>query len=96
VDKSDTCLCEPADYLAYACTQLARNQNTVKSRWTYPILSVHAKLGAGIAFQRDQIRNVILGEKVARLREMIQMVKIILEDNSAPLEKDEDTAEPSI
>ena len=34
ISKSATVLCEPADYLAYALLQQARNKNSLKSLWT--------------------------------------------------------------
>jgi hypothetical protein len=83
VSKSYTCLCEPADYLAYACLQTSRNSKSLKSQWTRPILSAQANDGAGVAFKPDQIRNFIIGSKAAHIRETIQLVKQIIIDAEA-------------
>lgn len=75
IEKKDTVLCEPADYLAYAVIQQARNRNSIKSRWTYPIVSVDPKSGAAAVLTRDAVKSVIIGEKKQRVLDTLAVLK---------------------
>jgi hypothetical protein len=83
VEKKDSVLCEPADYLAYALLQHARNKSSIKSRWTYPIIAADPKSGAAALLNREIVRNVIIGEKKQTILATIERVKrIILEEEA--------------
>ena len=75
VEKSDTCLCEPADYLAYALTQLSRNSRSLKSRWTSPIIEATRQFGSSGALNRDVAKNVIVADKVKHVRSTLKQLR---------------------
>ena len=95
VEKKDTVLCEPADYLAYALLQHARNKSSVKSRWTYPIAAADPKSGAAALLNREVVRGVIIGEKKRTILAGIQRVKQMIMDEEAKTEKSEEAAQGS-
>jgi len=63
IDKKDTVLCEPADYLAYALLQNTRDRKSIKSRWTYPIIASHGNTGLSALLQPEHVKGVIIGQK---------------------------------
>lgn len=75
INKNDTVLCEPADYLAYACLQQARDKNSLKSRWTYPIIAAHPGAGFGGLIRREHARGVIIGQKKQKALDAIETLK---------------------
>ncbi len=90
IEKKDTVLCEPADYLAYALLQHARNKNSIKSRWTYLIVAANPKSGAAALLSRDHVRGIIIGEKKQTVLALIQRMKQMILDEEAKREKSED------
>jgi hypothetical protein len=74
INKEDTVLCEPADYLAYALLQHARDKQSLKSRWTYPIIAATPGGFAGVV-QREQARTIIVGQKKEKLLLVIDLLK---------------------
>ena len=95
IEKKDTVLCEPADYLAYALLQHARNKNSIKSRWTYPIVAADPKSGAAALLNRETVKGVILREKKERALASLQLVKQMILDEEDRRKKNEDTTEQS-
>jgi hypothetical protein len=87
-EKKDTVLCEPADYLSYALLQHARNKSSLKSRWTYPIIAADPESGAAALLNRKHVKDIIIGQRVAHIRETIQRVKQMLLDDEAERKKD--------
>ena len=86
IEKKDTVLCEPADYLAYALLQNTRNKNSVKSRWTYPIIAAHGNTGAAALLQREHAKGVIVGQKKEKiLRTLANIKKMIVEEETKRL-----------
>ncbi len=95
IEKMDTVLCEPADCLAYALLQHARNKQSLKSRWTYPIVAADPKSGAAALLNRETVKGVILGEKKQTILAGLQLVKQMILDEEARRKKSEDTTEQS-
>jgi hypothetical protein len=95
IEKKDTVFCEPADYLAYTLLQHARNKQSLKSRWTYPIIAAQPNSGAAALLNRENVRNIIIGEKKETLLAMLQMLKQKILDEEAKRKKSEDTTEQS-
>jgi hypothetical protein len=93
IEKKDSVLCEPADYLAYALVQHARNKNSIKSRWTYPIVAADPKSGAAALLNREHVRGIIIGEKKQTTLALIQRVKQMILDEEAKGKKTEDATE---
>ena len=93
IEKKDSVLCEPADYLAYTLLQHARNKNSVKSRWTYPIIAADPNSGATAALNREHVKGVIAGEKKQKILATIQRVKQMILDAQAKRKKSEDATE---
>ena len=95
VNKEDTVLCEPADYLAYALLQRARNPNSIKSQWTYPILDAHLKEGYSAAVLRETAKGVIMAQKKENIIKTIAHIKQIIMDEEAKRIKSENTPKES-
>jgi hypothetical protein len=93
VEKKDSVLCEPADYLAYALLQHARNKNSIKSRWTYPIVAADPKSGAAALLNRETVKKVIIGEKKQTILATIERAKQIILEEEAKRKKTEDATE---
>jgi hypothetical protein len=74
VDKESTVLCEPADYLAYALLQHSRNKQSIKSRWTYPIIAATPEGFAGLV-QREHAKGMIIGQKKEKVLLLIELLK---------------------
>ena len=92
INKDDTVLCEPADYLAYALLQHARDKNSLKSRWVYPIISATPGGFAGLV-QREHASGVILGQKKEKIIQMLEDVKQLIKNEEAKRLKSEDATE---
>ena len=90
MNKGDTVLCEPADYLAYALLQHARDKNSLKSRWTYPIIAATPGGFAGLV-QREHAKGVIIGQKKEKILQTIEAVKKLIMDEEAKRLKSENT-----
>jgi hypothetical protein len=82
IEKKDSALCEPADYLAYAALQVARNKNSVKSRWTYPIIAADPKAGFSAAVQRETAKIVIASQRKDKILKTLETVKQMLSETS--------------
>ena len=95
ISKSDTVLCEPADYLAYALLQHARNKTSIKSKWTYPIVAADPDGGAAALLQREHARGTILGAKKAQILKQIGDLKQLLLKADAERLKTEETTQQS-
>jgi hypothetical protein len=93
IEKKDTVLCEPADYLAYALLQHSRNKKSIKSRWTYPIIAAQPNSGAAALLQREHVGNVILGEKKETLLALLHSLKQRILDEEAKRKNSEHTTE---
>ena len=91
IEKKDTVLCEPADYLAYAALQQARDKKSVKSRWTYPIIAAHGNAGFAALIKREEAKGVIVGQKKEKILKTIKRVKQMLMDEEAKRLKSEST-----
>jgi hypothetical protein len=82
IEKKDSVLCEPADYLAYAFLQYARNKTSVKSRWTYPIIAADPKAGFSAAVQRETAKIVIANQRKDKILKTLETVKRMLLESS--------------
>ena len=82
IEKKDSALCEPADYLAYAFLQYARNKNSVRSRWTYPIIAADPKAGFSAAVQRETAKTVIANQRKDKILKTLETVKQMLSEAS--------------
>ena len=90
IEKKDTVLCEPADYLAYTLLQHARNKNSIKSRWTYPLIAADPKSGAAALLNREHVKGIIIGEKKQTILAMLEKVKQMILDEEAKRKNSED------
>jgi hypothetical protein len=95
IQKQDTVLCEPADYLAYYLLQHARNKQSVKSRWTYPIIAADPKSGAAALLNRENVRGIIIGEKKETALQLLHDLKQKLMDEDARRIASENAAKAS-
>ena len=95
IEKKDTVLCEPADYLAYALLQHARDKKSMKSRWTLPIIASDPNSGAAALLRRENVRDVIIGEKKQTALTLISALKQRILDEEAKRKKSEETTEQS-
>jgi hypothetical protein len=75
IAKNQTVLCEPADYLAYALLQHSRNKNSVKSRWTYPIIAADPASGAAALLGRKQVAQMMLPDKVELTKAALERIR---------------------
>jgi hypothetical protein len=78
IEKKDSVLCEPADYLAYAFLQYTRNRNSVKCRWTYPIIAADPKAGFSGALQRETARMVIVSQRRDEIMQTLETLKQLI------------------
>ena len=82
IEKKDSVLCEPADYLAYAFLQYARNKNSVRSRWTYAIIAADPKAGFSGAIQRETAKGIIVNQRKNKILKTLETVKQMLSEAS--------------
>lgn len=62
IKKGETCLTEPADYLAYALLQQYRDANSIRFESCSPILKItQPALGRHHSLQREVLRDFVLG-----------------------------------
>lgn len=57
VSKADTCLTQPADFLAFAVLQDLRDPTSEKAQWCRPILGSRSYIGKIV--DRETIRNIV-------------------------------------
>jgi hypothetical protein len=80
IEKKDSALCEPADYLAYAAFQAVRNKNSVRTRWTYPIIAADPKAGFSAAVRRETAKIVVANQRKDKILKTLETLKqMILE-----------------
>lgn len=97
IDKKDTVLCDPADYLAYALLQQARNKASVKSRWTYPIVAADPHGGAAALVQREHARGVVLGAKKEQvMKQLADLKQLIMKADAERIKNEEATPKPRV
>ncbi len=75
IEKDDSVLTEPADYLAYAQFQNYRNPKSIKSELSLPILTMRRPgLARNHLIEKDHLRTFVKG-MIARYPNLMQSVK---------------------